>query len=228
MHRMRISGGSASESGSLSMYTGPQRGWPVAFRTVCGLLLATATFAHASAVQAFDGHRKGFVIGIGVGPGLTSYTQELKAELTSFSETIADESKTAVVTDFKLGGGVSDQFLLYYENRVSWFGTKDAAGTDFLVAHAIGLLGASLYLRPASPSPYVLMSVGTSAWVTIVESQTNSAVGPGMSAGVGYEFKRGWAAEATVNWGRPKDTTGGMDLTTTAVSGMLTVGYTGY
>jgi len=197
---------------------------------ICGLLLVATVFAAASAVQAFDGNRKGFIIGFGVGAGVTSYTQELEIDLPSVSRTepVADESKTVLVTDFRLGGGVTDQFLLYYENRVAWFGAEDAAGTDLFIAHGIGLLGASYYFRPSSPSLYVLGSVGTSAWMTMIESEYDMAAGFGVSGGVGYEFKRGWAVEATANWGKPKDTADGVDLVTEAFSGMFTVGYTGY
>ena len=96
--------------------------------------------------EKLGGRRKGFVFGFGVGAGSTSFSEPLaeyywrntqEAEWSS-----ARQSRAALVTELKIGHGLSDQFLLYYTSRISWLPlqhfTKDtmiangAAGAGFM------------------------------------------------------------------------------------------------
>ena len=130
------------------------------FRGIITLLVLTAVTVMATAVCAFDGERRGFILGFGIGPGYTNFSQEVGG-IESDSE-----GKLSFVTDFRIGGGFNEQFLLYYENRVSWFKTTVVdhlwydpvtedfytTETDVTIAHGIGLVGISYYFKPEVPS----------------------------------------------------------------------------
>jgi hypothetical protein len=153
----------------------------------------------AGGASAFDGKRSGFVLGFGAGAGWTSFTRTV--DTGTYSESSDRQDKLSVGTDFKIGAGIGDRFLLYYVNRVAWFQVEDAFFDKDLKYAAVGLLGASYYFGDASPSFYLLGLVGTSNWVSFDDG--GSMMGFGVGAGAGWEFTRHWSVEATVNWGNP-------------------------
>lgn len=55
--------------------------------------------------HAFDGQRKGFLLGIGLGPGFTSFTQEVAVSIFGFHESVKSdrENKAGVISDLKIG-----------------------------------------------------------------------------------------------------------------------------
>ena len=82
-------------------------------------------------VSAFDGERKGFVLGFGIGSGFLTASGDVKLDgsnglrvIDRFIVPQLDESfsDTDVIfaTDFKIGMGVSDRLLIYYSVRASW------------------------------------------------------------------------------------------------------------
>lgn len=201
------------------------------FRGVVMLLVLTAVIVTATSVRAFNGQRKGFMLGFGIGPGYTNFSQEADGPESE------SEGKAAIVTDFKIGGGFNEQFLLYYENRVSWFKMKVVdefwydpftdelryTETDVTIAHGIGLVGMSYYFKTEVPSFYVLGSIGVSTWSAPFESDSDTWVGFGISGGAGYEFAKHWSVEGTLNWGNPTTDILGTDVTTKAFSVLFTI-----
>jgi hypothetical protein len=130
-----------------------------------------------------------------------------------------------------IGGGITEQFVLYYENRVAWFSTDvfTLRGEQSLTTvFSVGLLGASYYTKAEAPSLYALGSIGTSTWMTPFESGTDSFYGLGVSAGFGYEFRAHWGVEATVNWGNPKKDSAGVERSYSGLSVLVTVGAMAY
>jgi hypothetical protein len=202
------------------------------FRGFVTVILVSILLISATSAFALDGTRKGFILSFGIGPGMTSLTSEYG------SQTSDRENKFAVATDFKIGGGISEQFTIYYINRVSWLsfeteictydfftGTISCVkGDNITIAHAIGLVGASYYFQPEAPSPYVLGSVGISTWSAPFEENSETWTGLGLSGGFGYEFAAHWALEATLNYGKP----GENDASINALSVLVTVGGTLY
>jgi hypothetical protein len=194
------------------------------FRQVTLVLVATGIIAAASSAFALDGNRKGFILGFSLGGSFTSYT--IKDDYDNWESD--RENEIGLATDFRIGGGLTEQFTLYYENRVSWFplgGTLP--NTDsFTGAFAVGLVGASYYFKTDAPSGYLLGSIGTSVLMTPFQddSDLETATAFGLSGGVGYEFKRHWAVEGTLNWGQPKDD----EVTFNGFAVMVTIGGTLY
>ena len=183
------------------------------YRGLVAVITAAAVIVTATSVFALDGTRKGFVIGIGVGPGMTSYTIGNSDR----------ESKFALASDFKIGAGISEKLLVYYVSRVSWF-SHDLPTETVTAANGIGLVGSSYYFKTDVPSFYVLGSVGLSSWSYPFESTSDTWTGLGVSVGAGYEFAKHYAAEATVNWGNP----GSDNVDVDALSFMVTVGVLAY
>jgi len=75
-------------------------------KKIVGLLffiLVSAQPAHA-----FDGSRKGFFLGVGGGIHSTS----------SDSSASESSSKTGFASSFRIGGGFTDNFVLYYVRNV--------------------------------------------------------------------------------------------------------------
>lgn len=71
------------------------------------LLVLAASLLLCADAHAFDGQRKGFVLGFGAGPGHLDFGQE-------------KESTWGVQTDLKIGAGLNDQTLLHYTGKQIW------------------------------------------------------------------------------------------------------------
>jgi len=210
-------------------------------RGLVTFILVAIIAISAGSASALDGTRKGFILSFGIGPGVTSWEQEISGTFFGIDVSAKSdkESSFGVTTDFKIGGGITEQFLLYYENRVAWFSVDyvytdadgDILATETITfAHAIGGVGVSYYLKTEAPSLYFLGSIGLSTWSAPFESTWGDTwAGVGLSAGVGYEFAKHWSAEGTFNFGKPgTELFPGIDYTVNAVSFLFTVGGTLY
>ena len=176
---------------------------------VCALAGALLVAAAPSA-GAFDGDRKGFVLGGGIGGGAASLEQEITGTLSGSG---AKETKGTFVTDFRIGGAFNENWMLYYDNQVWWGSAEFKSGTQTF-ALGIGLVGLSYYFTAGAPSWYLVGSVGVSTFGPSDDYGAQS--GFGISGGAGYEFAPHWSAEAVIGWGNPKEESGGSTLQTDA------------
>lgn len=184
----------------------------------------------ASDAFAFDGQRQGFILGIGAGPGLTSFTQTL--DLGSWpgggSETTDRENKFGLQTDFKIGYAPSNTFQVYYSNKVSWFGIENALGEDVIITSGVMGVGASYYLSPEAPSLFFGGGLGVSVWNAPFEDGSEAWTGFGLYTWAGYEFSRHWNVELDVVWGKPSKQESGIEASANALSLMFKVDVLGY
>ena len=171
---------------------------------VSAVLLILFVSGLATTVTAFDGKRQGFVLGGGFGSGLTSFTQTV--EYLGFEETSERENKLPVVTNFVIGGGFTNTFVLYYLNRVSWFSIENVYGDNVIIATGVNGVGCTYYFNPKAPSPLIKAGLGISAWSTPFESNTDYWWGFGFLFGAGYEFSPHWSVEGDVSMGWPSTT----------------------
>ncbi len=171
-------------------------------RWIGPVVLLVALLAIASPASAFNGSRKGFLLGAGFGAGFSSFNQELTVNGIQYPKS-DDESKTGLATDFRIGGGVSDQLTL-----------NNALGSDVTIASGLGLLGGSWYMKPEGPCFYFNGLVGIATWATPFESGSKSGNGFGLGLGAGYEFSKHWSVEANLGFGSPKIEDGADELTT--------------
>ena len=147
---------------------------------VIGLVLLGAMFA--SQAHAFDGDRKGFVLNLGAGFG------QGKLKLANSTDSLTDDG-TGFSTDFKIGGGLSPNSVLYYTNRVIWWSVGGVSVTTGMSA-----AGFSYFFNPQAPSFFLDASIGLG--VATVE-ETDSESGMGFGIGAGFEFTKNWTIEAS-------------------------------
>lgn len=169
---------------------------------------------------AFDGKRQGFILGGGLGTGLTSFTQTVEfmgEEITSDRET-----KLPLVTSFIIGGGLSPNVLLYYINKVSFFSIENVFGNSVAIASGVGGLGVTYYFSPKAPSAFLASGLVAASWAAPFEEGTEWWFGPGILFGAGYEFSPHWSIGADVAFGWPSDEEFGIKATSNVFSLMVT------
>jgi len=189
-------------------------------------LIACLTLCVATSASAFDGNRKGFILGGGLGLGLTSFTQTV--EFMGMSTTSDRENKFAVMTDFKIGYGATEQVLVYYTNKVSWFSLENVYGDNVIIVNGVGGVGMTYFFQPVTPSPYIMGGLGLSTWNAPFEEGSEAWYGFGLAVGAGYEFSRHYSIEVNLTWGEPGKEVGGVKASSNALSLMVTINALAY
>ncbi|MFH2036951.1 MAG: hypothetical protein ABIJ45_11150 [Candidatus Zixiibacteriota bacterium] len=143
-------------------------------KLVLFLTVFVLIFAFTLSANAFDKRRKGFILGIGLGPGYNSRTVTINSNelmdddvtqmalsdissntivldtalASTFSDLSVEESfsKFAFTTNFKIGYAFSDKFMVYWNNSVSWFSnTEDSIYIDSVVSTDISGADSTYY-----------------------------------------------------------------------------------
>lgn len=194
-------------------------------KVTIAVIAALLTVWSASDISAFDGERKGFVLGFGIGPAVTSFTQTLAYQC---QEVTSDrENKFGLGTDFRIGYAPSNRLMIYYTNKVTWLSIENALNEDVIIVNGVGLLGVSYYFKPEKPSLYLTGTLGLSTWGDYQEIGDGWS-GFGIGAGVGYELARYWSVEGNLIYGKPGDSEMGLDVHTNALGFMVTLNGTWY
>ena len=142
---------------------------------VVATIVAALALACASDLFA---QRKGFIIGFGLGAGVTSSTQ-------------GEGAGWGLATDLKIGSQVSKSVQVYYLGRTNW--TSEAPG--------ISALGVT-YVLPSAP---VHISGGLGFATSWDSNYQGPFLGFGLTGGVGWEFADRWLLDMAVTYGAPKD-----------------------
>lgn len=166
-----------------------------------------------SSVEAFDGQREGFLIGLGA--GLSSVNTEVKMGYYGYNE-----RSFGLATSFKIGYGFTNQFALYYMNDVSWFGYDDDPYDDTYTSSFTGV-SASYYIDEHAPA-YVLAGVGIGTFANF--SEDAGETGSAFILGAGYEVSPHIQIEATYLVNSVDD--GGIEVDTDAFR--MTLNYMWY
>ena len=138
---------------------------------------------------AFDGNRKGFLLGFGAGPGYVAAN--------SSSSSRRDESWSSIQTTIKLGHGFTEQFQLYFSAKA--FFNRDFS--PFLQASPS--LGGSYYISASPTAIYLVVGGGVVYFSSF--SSSGPYVGPTIHAGLGMEFHRKWTLELNLSGSRVTD-----------------------
>ena len=152
-----------------------------------GLIFLGGSLAYAPPAEA---QRSGFIIGFGLGPGLTS-----------FSSVPDRESKIGVAFDFHIGGVIGDSFELYYVQKATIF-SFDLVGVD-AIGSGVGGLGFSY---PLNPKFSINGGIGTGTWVEVSSGGTTTASdGVGFLAGGRYQLSESgrWGLGFDIMYGEP-------------------------
>lgn len=144
------------------------------------LLMALTT-----SIFAFDGNRKGFVLGFGAG------YQNSNENLTYDFWPTVDVNTNGLYTHFKIGYGFNENFILYYSRPAHWSTYEDYISKEFKLNGLTGI-GGAYYFNGNGASPYVFGAIG------IADSFINPWAyedGDAYQIGVGYEFSNQTSVE---------------------------------
>lgn len=206
-------------------------------KSVFLILIVLITLFLIVNASAFDGKRKGFFLGGGLGPGFTSLKETI--EYSGWfegepSESSGWKSKFGLVTNFKIGYAPSDIVEIHYTSKVSWFASKvyffgESMGEDVTMASGVSALGVTYYFKPEAPSYFITGGFGLSTLSLPFESHSEIKIGGGLFAGAGYEFARHFNVELDLLYGKVSDLAlFGIGSSTNVLSVTLTVNALAY
>lgn len=152
---------------------------------------AALLFSSVSAF-AFDNSRKGFLVSIGGG------IHGVSVESNPSFGANRSESAGGFASSFKIGGGFTEQFSLYYIRNASWFDSQVSAEDTYMVLAGIGGIGGSYYFKPSSPSAYVMSAFGAGDYAAPFASNVDLEIGNAYLFGAGYEFSKHKMIEASM------------------------------
>lgn len=162
---------------------------------LCKTVTLAAVLLSATPALAFDDNREGFILGLGAG------FHSIKNDYTLNGVSYLNESKSGLASSFKIGGGITNQFSLYFVRNASWFTTPLTIGSTTKEAHAVvgmGGIGATYYFETTAPSGYMLGAIGGSDYAFPLESNVTTRTGGAIMLGGGYEFEPHVMFEVTV------------------------------
>lgn len=187
------------------------------------IILLTLSFSRSA--FSWDGYRKGFILGFGAGFGSLNFTQELNY----FENTASgSESHFPFFTNFKIGGAPTDQIMIYWSSKVSWFPMVNALNQTVTMIAGTGTIAVSYYWKSFAPSWFISGGLGYGTWQAPFEEDSEAWIGTGLMFGVGYEFSPHWSFEGGFNWGNPKKSEGAVEATTTHKTIFITINVLGY
>lgn len=193
------------------------------------LMLLVLAFVVALAMPAmgFDGQRKGFILGGGLGFGMTSFSQTLEyGGLKSTSDT---ENKGAFITNFKIGFASDEQIEFYYASKVTWFGITNVYDENVTVANGLNAFGMTYNLKPAFPTYFITGGIALATWdLPFEDPAPDTWTGFGLYVGGGYEFAKHYSVELDLLYGNPGDSQAGLRISSSALSFALTINALAY
>ena len=174
---------------------------------------------------SWDGERKGFILGFGAGFGSLNFTQEISYLGTTVS---GSEHHLPLFTNFKIGGAPTDQLLIYWSSKVSWFPIENALNETVTIIAGTGTVSLSYYWMESAPSWFLSGGLGYSTWDTPFEEGGKTWLGTGAFIGGGYEFSPHMSIEGGFNLGDPSTSESGINATTTHTNLYISVNALGY
>ena len=161
------------------------------------LMFLGVCFAFAPPAQA---QRSGFIIGVGLGPGYSSY---------SAPGALDRVSKAGLAIDFHIGGVIGDSFELFFVEKLNAFGsdvtTIDLTGSGFA---GIG------FAYPLNPDFSITGGLGLGVWIqsttigTVTVTNTEME-GIGLMGGGRYQLSESgrWMLNFDIMYGEARDIT---------------------
>lgn len=190
------------------------------------LVVAVLVAIMAVGASAFDGQKKGFLLGGGLGAGMISYTQTM--EYGGLSITSDRENKGSFDTDFKIGWGVNERTEIFYTSKITWFGVDNPFGDDITFADGLYGIGVAHSFKAWVPTWFITGGLAMSTWTAPFEENSGSWSGLGFYIGSGYEFAKHYSVEFDVIYGNPGDSEGGMEASANSTSFRVTINALAY
>jgi hypothetical protein len=140
----------------------------------CVLATIVVTIFIAANAVAFDGNRKGFILGGGIGPAYWWNLGYARSHATG-----------GVETELRIGVGITEHFLLYYSGKSYWSSGK------WLMQPS---MASNFYCISPLPDLYLTAGIGMSQKFALEEGSSPDN-GAGFFAGFGYELIKHFALE---------------------------------
>jgi hypothetical protein len=197
------------------------------FRKELVILFCLITMAGITThVDAFDGQRKGFILGGGLGLGSTDFEQSI--DVGPFSSVSGGESTFSFQTNFKIGYAPSEQMEIYYFSHQAFFGMENILRNNVTIASGVGGAGVTYFFKTQVPSFFIAGGIGMAMWALPFESNADTWTGFGLTASGGYEFSRHVSFEVGITYGEPSLRVLGVDFTTKATTIRATINALAY
>lgn len=148
----------------------------IASKIICAAILFSAT---ATSAHSFDGQRKGFQLGLGIGAHSTALN------FSQSNSPVAVDSSKEMAVSIQLGYGFSNTIVGFVGGKGGSIVVDDFGGSL-----AIGGIGATVYMSETSPSLYVTGLFGSGSLSMNERESEDSELrdsGKGWLAGIGYE-----------------------------------------
>ena len=147
----------------------------------------------ASTAWSFDGNRKGFVLGGGLGFAATA-----KWEVDGLS--IISESGSGIGLNLLIGFACDENNMIVYEGNVAGY-KSDAVDVNL----SQGFNGAAWYHYFGLPGKSMFTTVGLGFYVFEADGYDANDLGGAIMIGAGYEFARHWQIGAYFSAGKTSD-----------------------
>ncbi len=162
-----------------------------------GLLMLSAV-----STEAFDGKRKGFVVGGGLGIAANSHWE--------IENTPVSEDKAGLGLNILIGYAWDERNMIVYEGNVSAYSSEVAssAGAFFGLGDQTitqGFNGAAWYHYYGDQGKSFFTAFGLGVYVFDVQDFDANDPGAGVLLGIGYEFARHWQAAVYASAGKTTD-----------------------
>lgn len=156
------------------------------------LMVCMGVVLIAGTAVGFDGQRKGFVLGGGLG-----FAPAAKFSISGHSETNA-----GVAAHFVIGYAWDNENMIVYEGNVAGYNLDLGWAGDRSVGQ--GFNGASYYhyFKPRGPAPFLTGGIGF--YVFQIEDAHDQDPGAGALLGGGYAFTRHFQVGGYFSFGRSK------------------------
>lgn len=141
----------------------------------------------SASVNAFDGMRKGFVLGGGLGFGPVA-----KVSIGSY-----DENASGIATNFLIGYAWDEYNMIVFLRDAVFYSRMN-------VSQAQGFSGIGFYhyFRPQGESFYITGGMGFQDWISLESNVESNDVGFGILIGGGYEFARHVQIYSSLSFGK--------------------------
>ena len=199
----------------------------------CQQLPATSSSTGQTTAPSEHKGRKGFIIGLGLGPGITIYSSWADRRYPGLKASKFPESKFSVNSDFKIGFAPSNKLLICWMSKVAWYREKPSHvgpytalrsyTEDVVWANGIGGASVSYFFRSWAPSVYIFGGPGYALLSAPFDDYSTSS-GFGFAVGGGVEFTRHWCVEGSLAYGAPSVA----GATTHNASLKITINWLGY
>ena len=188
-----------------------------------GCLIIFLIFVVTSNVFAWDGERKGFILGAGLGTGFVSHTQKANGYNS------IDDGNIGFSINGKIGYALNNCLMIYNMGPGTFF--KNIHIQDDkkrMITSGINGLGISYYFNENAPSPYIMGGIGISIWRAEFEPDIDDLEGTGIIIGGGYEYKSRFSIESHFTWAKASRKISGIDYKAQFFTINITLNVIGY